>query len=147
MSITQLKLAEKIIRDYNEVIKLTDTGYLGLPEFMLGRDKSQIKQALLVALSELDADEADLRETLIQSFLYLARFVPKRKAEIIRRGQEAIMSGNPNHPDLEYGDEAVKIINEIKAEMEELRFEVYAYIKRKAEEKACLEHKNHDSEK
>lgn len=134
MSTRQIKLAEKIINDYCQVIKIADASLYGLPESLLQYNKVQIKQAILVALAELHDDEIDLRKSLMRSYLHLAHFIPDDQAMITHRGQEAILSGDINHPDFELGEQAVKIINNIKTEMEDLKDEVNNYVLRKHEE-------------
>ena len=134
MNTRQIKVAEKIINDYCQVIQIADASLYGMPQSLLQYSKPQIKQAIFTALAELRVDEADFRETLIQSYLHLAQFIPDEQADITHRGQEAILSGDINHPDLPLGEQAVKIINEIKTNMEELKSEVNAYIMRKYEE-------------
>ena len=134
MNTRQIKVAEKIINDYCQVIELADASLYGLPESLLQYSKAQIKQAIFTALAELHADEVDLRETLVQSLLYLAQFIPDEQVDIIHRGQDAILSGDINHPDLPHGEEAIKIINGIKTEMEELKSEANAYILKKYRE-------------
>ena len=136
----QTKIAEKIIRSYNRAIAQTNAGQTDAacyarPLSALEYNKAQIKQALFVALASLGADDADLGETLTRSFLLLAQFIPDAQADIARRGQSAIVSGDPRHADIELGEQALKIINDIKAETEELRAEANAYIARKAEER------------
>ena len=117
MNTRQIRVAEKIINDYCQVIQVADTSQYGIPSSLLQYSKTQIKQALLTALAELHIDEIDLRESLIHSYLHLAQFIPDEQADITHRGQAAIMSGDINHPDLALGEEAVKIINDIKHEM------------------------------
>jgi len=134
MNTRQIKVAEKIINDYCQVIQISDASLYGMPESLLQYSKTQIKQAIFTALAELHVDEIDLRESLIHSYLHLAQFIPDEQAEITQRGQEAILSGDINHPDLGAGEQAVKIINNIKNEMEELKSEVNTYILRKYEE-------------
>ena len=129
-----LKLAEKIINDYCQVIQVADPSLYGMPESLLQYSKTQIKQAILTAIADLHPDEVDLRESLIRSYMHLAQFIPDDLADTTRRGQEAILSGDVNHPDLAKGEEAVKIINDIKMEMEELKTEVSEYILKKYRE-------------
>lgn len=116
------------------MIGLADTSHLGQPVSMLRYSKEQIKQALFTALASLEPDEIDIRESLVQGCLFLAQFIDDYDADIARRGQIAITSGDPSHPDLLLGEPAVKIINQIKSDMEDIKTEVYAYIRRKAEE-------------
>lgn len=134
MNTGKVRLAEKIINDYCQVIQVADVTLYGIPDNLLAYSKTQIKQAIMTALSELKPDEVDLRESLVQSYLHLARFIPEDKAEITRRGQEAILSGNINHHDMHLGETAIQIINEIKLEMESLREEISAYLARKRDE-------------
>ena len=134
MNTRQIKVAEKIINDYCQVIQITDVSLYGMPISLLQYSKTQIKQAIFTALAELHVDEIDLRESLIHSYLHLAQFIPDDQAEITQRGQEAILSGDINHPDLAIGEQAVRIINDIKSEMEVLKSEVNEYILRKYEE-------------
>ena len=135
MNTGKIKLAERIINDYCQVLDLADVSLYGVPESLLQYSKTQIKQALRTALADLHGDEADLRESLILSYLHLAQFIPDEQAEITRRGQEAILSGDMNHPDMQHGEEAIRIINDIKHEMEELKSEITHYILTKHEEK------------
>lgn len=134
MTTAQIKVAEKIIKDYCKVIQMSDVNLYGLPESYLVYSKTQIKQALLTALSDLELDEVDFRETLIHSYLHLAQFIPDDLADIAIRGQEAIRSGDINHPDLPIAEQALQIINHIKINMEELKLEVHDYILRKYDE-------------
>ena len=130
----QLKLAEKIINDYIQVLQVADPSLYGMPESLLQYSKAQIKQAIFTALADLHPDEVDLRESLIRGYMHLAQFIPEEQEEMIRRGQEAILSGDINHPDLALGEDAVRIINDIKMEMEELKTEVSEYILKKYRE-------------
>ena len=134
MNTRQIRVAEKIINDYCQVIQVADANQYGMPDSLLQYSKTQIKQALLTALAELHIDEIDLRESLIHSYLHLAQFIPDERVDITHRGQAAILSGDINHPDLALGEEAVKIINDIKHEMEGLKSEVNQYVLRKYEE-------------
>lgn len=135
MHTRQIKVAEKILNDYCQVIQIADASLYGMSESLLQYSKPQIKQAIFTALAELHIDEIDFRESLIHSYLHLAQFIPDEQAEITHRGQEAILSGDINHPDLGIGEQAIKIINNIKTEMEELKSEVNSYILKKYEEK------------
>jgi len=134
MNTRQIKVAEKIINDYCQVIQIADVSLYGMPQSLLQYSKPQIKQALFTALADLHIDEVDLRESLIHSYLHLAQFIPDEQAEITHRGQQAILSGDINHPDLGLGEQAVKIINGIKSEMETLKIEVNSYIVKKHQE-------------
>ena len=134
MNTRQIKVAEKIINDYCQVIQVADASLYGMPDSLLQYSKSQIKQAIFTALAELHVDEIDLRESLIHSYLHLAQFIPDEQVDITHRGQTAILSGDINHPDLAVGEQAVKIINDIKHEMEELKSEVNNYVLRKYQE-------------
>lgn len=134
MNTGKIRLAEKIINDYCQVMQVADVSLYGISDSLLGYSKTQIKQAIMTAISELGLDEVDYRESLVQSYLHLARFIPEDKAEITRRGQEAILSGDINHPDMHLGETAIQIINEIKLEMESLREEMSAYLSRKRDE-------------
>ena len=134
MNTGKIRLAEKIINDYCQVMQVADVSLYGISDSLLGYSKTQIKQAIMTAISELGLDAVDYRESLVQSYLHLARFIPEDKAEITRRGQEAILSGDINHPDMHLGETAIQIINEIKLEMESLREEMSAYLSRKRDE-------------
>lgn len=113
---------------------MSDVTLFGLPESYLAYSKTQIKQAILTALSDLELDEIDFRETLIHSYLHLAQFIPDELADIATRGQEAILSGDINHPDMPIAEQALQIINHIKINMEELKLEVHDYVLRKYDE-------------
>lgn len=110
---------------------MADLTLYGIPRSYLGYSKSQIKQALVIALGDLQPDEIDLRETLIHSYLHLAQFIDDDKADIAQRGQRAIISGDINHPDIAVAEHALGIINEIKTDMETLRSEIRSILSRK----------------
>ena len=135
MNTGKIKLAERILNDYCQVLDLADVSLYGVPDSLLQYSKTQIKQAIRTALADLQNDEADLRESLILSYLHLAQFIPEEQADITRRGQEAILSGDMNHPDMRHGEEDIRIINGIKHEMEELKYEVTNYILTRQEQK------------
>ena len=135
MNTGKIILAERILKDYCQVLDLADVSLYGIPESLLQYSKTQIKQAIRTALADLRDDEADLRESLILSYLHLAQFIPDEKADITRRGQEAIISGDINHPDMQHGEAAIHIINNIKHEMESLKEEVTTYILTRHESK------------
>ena len=82
MNTRQIKVAEKIINDYCQVIQVADTSQYGISDSLLQYSKTQIKQAILTALAELNVDEIDLRESLIHSYLHLAQFIPDELADI-----------------------------------------------------------------
>jgi len=113
---------------------MSDATLYGIPVSYLAYNKSQIMQAIKTAISTLEPDEIDFRETLVHSFLHLAQFIPDDQVDIVRRGQEAILSGDIHHPDLPIADQALEIINRIKSDMEELRTDIYEFIRRKSRE-------------
>ena len=128
MTAKQIQVAEKIIKDYCQVIQISDPTLYGIPESYLVYKKPQIKQAIITALRTLAPDEIDFRESLIHSYLHLAQFIPDEQADIVKKGQAAILSGDIHHPDFPIADEALHIINGIKADMEELKIEIQDYL-------------------
>lgn len=125
----QLKNAEQIVNAYGKVLAQLDGINYGHPQSLLPCDREEIKSAIQLLLWELEGDEQDICNSLAQSYVYLAQFIPDDEAQIIATGQSILSSSNFDDAHLEEADEAARIINRIKLEMEEMILDVRKFMR------------------
>lgn len=116
----KIKSAEAVIKDYGLLLAKIEPSVYGMPVSILPHDKDTIKDAIQLLLWELGSEAKELRDSLIQGYAFLAQFIPDNEADIVNRGQTALQSKDVAHQDLDNVEQATKIINNIKAEMETL---------------------------
>jgi len=75
-----------------------------------------------------DADP-EIARSLAQSYVYLAQFVDDEEAATVARGQAAMQTQPPEPAELPYAEQAARIINRIKLEMENLLQDVQIYLR------------------
>lgn len=118
--ITKLKQAEQITRDYGKLLgEITSAAYAH-PGSLLPHSKDQIKDAIQLLLTEIGQDNADVRNSLIEAYVLLAKFISEEDAAILEKGRDALARGEADTSFIEEADQATKIINNIKLEMENL---------------------------
>ena len=125
----QLKDAEQIVSAYGKVLAQLDGTNYGHPLSLLPCDRDEIKSAIQLLLWELEGDDRDICNSLAQSYVYLAQFIPDNEAQIIAAGQRTLSSSNFDDDHLEAADEAARIINRIKLEMEEMILDVRKFMR------------------
>ena len=115
-----LNSAERIIADYGHILASSEpTGY-GMPVSLLPHNKDTIKDAIQLVLTSLGKDEPQIHESLIQGYVYLAQFIPDEDARIIDKSYRLLRQEHLNPQEMEDAQLAARIINGIKAEMENL---------------------------
>ncbi|MDH5407582.1 MAG: hypothetical protein OEZ33_01045 [Gammaproteobacteria bacterium] len=117
--IDKIQAAEQILNDYGKILaNITDMGYAH-PVSLLPHTKDQIKDAIQLILKEIGDENKDLRNSLFEAYVVLAKFIPDEDVGIVEDGQTAI-TGEASDTSVEDVDNAAKLINSIKLEMESL---------------------------
>lgn len=127
-SVDNLESAERIVSAYGEVLARLKHVNTALPSSLLPNSKAEIKQAIQTLLWELEDVNKTVRNSLIQAYVYLEQFIADNNVEVVARGQAAIQSADPEHPDWIYADDANRIINKIKMDMEDAMQEMRIYL-------------------
>ena len=125
----KLQHAESIVNAYGAILADMEQVSTAYPVSLLPHSKEEIKEAIQTLLWEIEDAEPNVRNGLIQAFVYLEQFIPDNKVEILDRGQTAIQSGDPAHTDWQYADEANRIVMQVKAAMEDALNEMRFFIK------------------
>lgn len=127
-SIDNLEIANRIVSAYGDVLAQIVQVNTALPASLLPHPKAEIKQAIQTLLWEIDDMDQSLRNSLVQAFVFLEQFISDNKVKIVTRGQAAIQSADPKHPDWQYADEAGRIITQIKINMEDAMQDMRIYL-------------------
>jgi hypothetical protein len=114
----KLAEAENIVHAYGQLLAQIDNANTAHPESLLPHAKLIIKQAIQTLLWELEDAEPKIRDGLAQAYMFLDQFIPDAKVEVLIKGQTAMQSGNPQHVDWAYADEAGLILSQMKIAME-----------------------------
>lgn len=118
--ISRLKLAGQIIQDYGKLLGAITSAAYAHPGSLLPHTKDQIKDAIQLFLTEIGQDNTDVKNSLIEAYVLLAKFISEDDAAILEKGREALARGEADSSFIEEADRAAKIINNIKLEMENL---------------------------
>ncbi|MEJ2362303.1 MAG: hypothetical protein P8Z75_12910 [Gammaproteobacteria bacterium] len=124
----RLESAERIVSAYGTLLARLEHVNTALPTALLPHPKNEIKQAIQTLLWECDGLDHNIHNSLVQAYVYLEQFIPDAKVEIVARGQAAIQSADPEHPDWRYADEANRIITQIKSNMEDAMQDMRIYL-------------------
>lgn len=124
----RLESAEHIVSAYGDLLARLEHVNTALPLSLLPHPKNEIKQAIQTLLWECDDLDHAIHNSLVQAYVYLEQFIPDNKVEVVARGQEAVKSANPEHPDWRYADEANSIITKIKMDMEDAVQDMRIYL-------------------
>ncbi len=115
---SNIENAEQIVHAYGELLSDLNEVGTAYPLSLLPHDKDFIRQAIITLLWEVDGMAADVRAGLTSGYVYLEQFIPDRQYAALVKGQTAVQSGNLNHSDWFFADEASTIMVQIKAAME-----------------------------
>jgi len=125
----QLKNAQQVVNAYGKILAQLDASNYGHPVSLLPFDKDEIKSAIQLLLWELEGESEEISNSLAQSYVYLAQFIPDDEADIIAEGQRFMSSSNFDDDHIEEAGEAARIINRIKLEMEEMIVDVRKFMR------------------
>ncbi|MDJ0657185.1 MAG: hypothetical protein QNJ40_23700 [Xanthomonadales bacterium] len=121
-----LAAATQIVSDYGQILNRLDPAHYGHPESSLPHAKQTIREAILTSFREFGRLRSDVRQGLIHGFVYLAQFVPDADAETIARGQDWMQQANESNAIPSDVERAMRLINDIKLEMERALEEISA---------------------
>lgn len=124
----QLKNAQQVVNAYGKILAQLDASNYGHPVSLLPYAKDEIKSAIQLLLWELQGESEEISNSLAQSYVYLAQFIPDDEADIIAEGQRFLASSNFDDDHIEEAGEAARIINRIKLEMEEMIVDVRKFM-------------------
>lgn len=124
----QLRDAEKIVSAYGKVLAELDATNYGHPISLLPNHRDEIKSAIQLLLIELEGENKEICNSLAQSYVYLAQFIPDDEADTIAEGQRFLASSDFDESHIEEANEAARIINRIKLEMEDLILDVRKFM-------------------
>jgi hypothetical protein len=127
-TVDKLELAEHMVSAYGAVLARLKHVNTVLPSSLLPHPKSDIKQAIQTLLWEIDDLDQNVRNSLIQGYVYLEQFIPDREVETVASGQAALQSADPAHADWVHADEANRIIAQIKMNMEDAMQDMRLYL-------------------
>lgn len=135
----KLDMAERIVSAYGDLLARLKHVNTALPCSLLPYPKAEIKQAIQTLLWECDDMDHNVHNSLIQAYVYLEQFIDDSQVEIVARGQAAIQSADPEHPDWPYADEAHRIITKIKMDMEDAFQDMRIYLETAAKNRSQSE--------
>ncbi len=118
--ISRLKQAEQIIHDYGRLLGEITTVAYAHPGSLLPHSKDQIKDAIQMLLTEIGQDNNEVRNSLIEAYVLLAKFISEDDAAVLEKGRKALSKVEADSSFIEDAGQATKIINSIKLEMENL---------------------------
>jgi len=135
----RVNMAERIVSAYGDLLARLKHVNTALPTSLLPFPKPDIKQAIQTLLWECDDMDHNVHNSLIQAYVYLEQFIDDAEVEIVARGQAAIQSADPEHPDWSYADEAHRIITRIKMDMEDAFQDMRIYLEKTEDDRALRE--------
>jgi hypothetical protein len=118
-----LGMATKVVSDYGKVLSQVEPGVYGLPESLLPHSREVIRFAILTLLRKIGPEHPEVKEGLRHGYVYLAQFVADEEADIVARGQASVSAGANDVS----AEPAMRIINQIKLEMERAFEEMRSY--------------------
>lgn len=119
-----LEEAQIILSDYGALLSTTQPSVYGLEESLLPHDKSVIKSAIRCLLESEELNDAKIRNSLIEAYVFLAHFISDYDADLISDLQKNWQTGSIENIDLDKSQAANRIVNSVKLEMERLLNEV-----------------------
>lgn len=115
---SNIEMAEHIIHAYGALLADMDEVGTAYPLSLLPYDKDFIRQAILTLLWKIDGMAPEIRAGLTSGYVFLEQFIPDRQYATLAKGQAVVQSGDLNHGDWFFADEANSIMVQIKAAME-----------------------------
>ena len=126
--IDRLKQAEQIVLEYGKLLGEITLAAYAHPGSLLPHTKDQIKDSIQLLLTELGNDNKEVKTSLMEAYVLLAKFVSEEDAELLEKGREALSKGGADSSFVEEAGNATKIINNIKLEMENLMEDLKIFV-------------------
>lgn len=120
IQIQKLQQAEQIVQDYGKLLGNITLAAYAHPGSLLPHTKDQIKDSIQLLLTELGEENIDVKNSLIEAYVLLAKFISEEDAALLEKGREALSKGSADSSFVEDAGQATRIINDIKLEMENL---------------------------
>lgn len=114
--------AEIIVNDYGKLLAETEPSIYGSPASLLPHEKEDIKAAIQTLLLNIEQDNPAIINGLAQAYIYIAQFIPDDKYQVAQDGKKILEKNDGEN--LERANDAIQIINAIKADMETLMNEI-----------------------
>ena len=124
-----LEAAQQLVNAYGHVLAERDVAAYAHPRSCLPAPPEKIMAAIHQLLAFLQDADPEIARSLAQSYVYLAQFVDDEEAATVARGQAAMQAQPPEPAELPYAEQAARIINRIKLEMESLLQDVQIYLR------------------
>ena len=116
--------AHIIVGNYGKLLASIEPSIYGTPQSSLPYNKEEIKEAIQVILISLGKENPEIKDSLIQAYVYLAQFIADEDAAVAQNGKAVLESSHHEQQVLELANQAIRIISGIKAEMENLMAEI-----------------------
>lgn len=98
-----------IVRAYATVLRRAPHTTTGAPSSLLPYPTETIKDAIAVVVHRMPPPDGMFLWALEEAYARLASFIPDDDAAASARGQEAILSGNPEHPQAAHAHTTLQI--------------------------------------
>lgn len=126
--ILKLQQAEQIVQDYGKLLGNITLAAYAHPGSLLPHSKDQIKDAIQLLLTELAQENSEVKNSLIEAYVLLGKFISEEDAALLEKGREALAKGEADSSFIEEAGNATKIINDIKLEMENLMEDLKIFV-------------------
>jgi hypothetical protein len=125
---SNIEKAEYIVHAYGELLADINEVGTAYPLSLLPYDKDFIRQAILTLLWEIHGMAPEIRAGLTSGYVFLEQFIPDRQYATLAKGQAVVQSGDLNHYDWVFADEASSILVQIKTAMENALLEMRLFL-------------------
>jgi hypothetical protein len=124
----ELDEAQQLVQQYGQILSRLDAASYAHPQSLLPCDKEQLKSSLQILLWEIGEQDKNICESLVHAYTFLAQFINDEDAELVAKSQAIMQSSDMGHDDWDHVEEATRLINDIKLEMEELLKDVKPFL-------------------
>lgn len=124
----ELAEAQQLVHQYGQILSQLDAASYAHPQSRLPCDKDQLKSSLQLLLWEIGEQDKSICESLVHAYTFLAQFIDDKDAELVAKSQAIMQSSDMGHADWDNVEEATRLINGIKLEMEELLKDVKPFL-------------------
>ena len=126
----ELAEAQQRVQQYGQILSQLDATSYAHPLSSLPCDKERLKKSIQVLLWEVADQDKSICESLVHSYTFIAQFIDDEDAELVAKSQAIMQSSDMGHDDWNHVEEATRLINNIKLEMEELLKDVQPFLQK-----------------
>ena len=124
----ELAEAQQLVQQYGQILSQLDASSYAHPLSLLPCDKEQLKSSIQVLLWEIGEQDKSICESLVHAYTFIAQFIEDEDAELVAKSQAIMQSSDMGHDDWNHVEEATRLINDIKLEMEALLKDVQPFL-------------------